>query len=314
MQQLQGKSVTIVPGGVRSGRRMARRARAKGYLLLSVLGIIAIPPCFGVRTLTDETGRQVTVPDHPHRIICLAPSITDSVFSIGAADDVVAISDYVKYPVEATKKPSVGSISSPSIETVLSLHPDLVLAMPRSTQQSVLDRIERLGIPVYLVDPHGIAGILHSITSLGQAINREQQARSVAGNLERRVSAVRSSVRGKPVISVFAPVSFDPSIITIGKNAFISEIIEAAGGRSITDDFSQEWPHISMEVVVARAPEALLLVRGGRITIDVLKNRPGWSGLSAVRESRVYFVDQRVEFPSPVAIDALEDLAKQFHP
>jgi iron complex transport system substrate-binding protein len=100
----------------------------------------------------------------------------------------------------------------------------------------------------------------------------------------------------------------------LGKNAFISEIIEAAGGRSITDDFSQEWPHISMEVVVARAPEALLLVRGGRITIDVLKNRPGWSGLSAVLESRVYFVDQRVEFPSPVAIDALEDLAKQFHP
>jgi iron complex transport system substrate-binding protein len=155
---------------------------------------------------------------------------------------------------------------------------------------------------------------LHSITSLGQAINRELQARSVAANLERRVSAVRSRVRGKPVFSVFAPISFDPGIITIGKNVFISEIIEAAGGRSITDDFSQEWPLISMETAVARAPEALLLVKGGRITIDVLKDRAGWSGLSAVRESRVYFVDQRVEFPSPVAIDALEDLAKQFHP
>ena len=69
-----------------------------------------------------------------------------------------------------------------------------------------------------------------------------------------------------------------------------------------------------MEAVVSRAPEALLLVRGGRITIDVLKDRPGWNELPAVRSRRVYFVDKRVELPSPVAIDALEDLAQQFHP
>jgi len=285
----------------------------KTSLLVALLLTISIPSCLASRILTDETGRPVTVPDHPHRIICLVPSITDSVFSLGAADDVVAVSDYVKYPVEATKKPSVGSISNPSMETILSLHPDLVLGMPRATQQAVLDHIQKLGIPVYLVDPHGIAGILHSITSLGQAINREKQATVLVASLERRIAAVRTRVAGKPVISVFSPVSFDP-VITIGKGAFISEIIEAAGGRSITDDIDQEWPHISMEAVVSRAPEALLLVRGGRITIDVLKDRPGWNELPAVRSRRVYFVDKRVELPSPVAIDALEDLAQQFHP
>jgi ABC-type Fe3+-hydroxamate transport system substrate-binding protein len=270
-------------------------------------------PSWASRVLKDETGRSATVPDHPHRIICLVPSITDSVFSLGAADDVVAISDYVKYPPEALLKPSVGSISNPSMETILSLHPDLVLGMPKSNQQSVLDQIQSLGIPVYLVDPHGIAGILHSITSLGQAVNRQQQAALVVARLKQRIAAVRASVQGKPVIKVFAPVSYDP-VITIGKGAFITEIIEAAGGESITADLAQEWPQISMEAVVARAPEALLLVRGGRITIDILKDRPGWNALPAVRERRVYFVDRRVEFPSPVAIDALEDLAKQFHP
>jgi iron complex transport system substrate-binding protein len=270
-------------------------------------------PCWASRILKDETGRSVTVPDHPHRIICLVPSITDSVFSIGAGDDVVAISDYVKYPPEALHKPSVGSISNPSVETILSLHPDLVLGMPQSTQRSILDQIQSLGIPVYLVDPHGIAGILQSIISLGQAVNRKPQAATVVARLKERIAAVRASVQEKPVIKVFAPVSYDP-VITIGKGAFITEIIEAAGGESITSDLAQEWPQISMEAVVARAPEALLLVRGGRITIEILKDRPGWSALPAVRQKRVYFVDKRVEFPSPVAIDALEDLAKQFHP
>jgi len=282
--------------------------------LLGCLCILSfVIPSWASRVLKDETGRSVTVPDHPHRIICLVPSITDSVFSLGAGDDVVAISDYVKYPREASLKPSVGSISNPSMETILSLHPDLVLGMPKSNQQSVLNQIQGLGIPVYVVDPHGIAGILHSITSLGQAINREPQAAALVARLKQRIAAVRASVQGRPVIKVFAPVSYDP-VITIGKGAFITEIIAAAGGESITADLPEEWPQISMEAVVARAPAALLLVRGGRITIEILKDRPGWNALPAVRERRVYFLDKRIEFPSPVAIDALEDLAKQLHP
>ena len=280
--------------------------------LLLWLAFAALP-VFASRVVTDETGRKITVPDHPHRIICLVPSITDSMFALGAGDDVVAVSDYVKYPLEAIKKPSVGSISNPSIETILSLHPDLIIGMPHQNQQAVLDQFQRLSIPLYLVDPHGISGILHSITSLGQATGREGQAAALVSRLQQRIDAVRVSVRGKPIVSVFMPVSYDP-VITIGQGAFITDIIEVAGGHSITSDLNQEWPHISMEAVVVRAPQALLMMRGGTITPDILKTRPGWDTLPAVRSGRVYFVDRRVDFPSPVAIDALEDLARQFHP
>jgi ABC-type Fe3+-hydroxamate transport system substrate-binding protein len=198
-------------------------------ILLFLVTITSILPCAASRLLIDETRRSVSVPDHPHCIICFVPSITDSVFSIGAGNDVVAISDYVKYPAEAQRKPSVGSISNPSMETILSLHPDLVLGMPQATQKSTLDQIEKLGIPVFLVDPHGIAGILHSILSLGQVTDREAQANALVKNLNSRIAAVRESVRDKPVIQVFAPVSYDP-VITVGKGAFITEFIEAAGG------------------------------------------------------------------------------------
>ncbi len=265
------------------------------------------------RTLTDETGRKVEVPDHPHRVICLAPSVTDTVFALGAGEDIAAISSFTKYPAAALRKPSVGDTLQPSIETILALHPDLVIGMQTEGQSVSAGQLTRLGIPVFLVDPKGLAGILKSVRSMGHALNREPQAAALVANLQARIAAVHARVSGKPTPSVFTPIWYDP-IITVGKHAFITEIIEAAGGRSITDDLQADWPQISMELVIARAPEALLLIRDSKVTLDVLEARPGWSSLPAVRAKRAFYVDDRIELPSPAAIDALEELARQFHP
>jgi len=284
-------------------------------LLLSLLLLTAIlaGPCFASRTLTDEMGRKVDVPDHPHRVICLMPTVTDTAFALGAGDDVVAISDYTKYPAAALKKPSVGDLINPSIETILSLHPDLVIGTQPKGPMAVTEQLERAGIPIFLVSPHGIAGIFHSVETIGMALNRTPQAEALIHSLQLRVDAVRARTKGLPAPRIFMPIWYDP-ITTIGKNAFITEIIEAAGGRSVTDDLLTEWPQISMEVVLERAPDALLLVRGGKTTLRVLQDRPGWSNMTAIRLHRAYYVDDRINFASPVAIDALEDLAKQFHP
>jgi ABC-type Fe3+-hydroxamate transport system substrate-binding protein len=284
----------------------------KLLFLLSILTMMA-SPCFASRTLTDEMGRTVVVPDHPHRIICLMPTVTDTVFALGGGNDVVAISDYTKYPAAALTKPSVGDLIRPSIEIILSLHPDLVIGMQPKGPMEVTDQLERAGIPIFLVSPHGLAGILHSVETIGIALNRTQQADVLVQSLQQRIDTVKARTKGLPAPKIFMPVWYDP-ITTIGKNAFITEIIAAAGGRSVTDDLPSEWPQISMEVVLERAPDALLLVRGGKTTLKVLENRPGWSGMAAIREHRAYYVDDRINLASPVAIDALEDLAKQFHP
>jgi iron complex transport system substrate-binding protein len=283
--------------------------------LLSLLSLTAIlaGPCFASRTLTDEMGRTVVVPDHPHRVICLMPNVTDTVFALGAGDEVVGISDYTIYPAAALTKPSVGDLIKPSIEMILSLHPDLVIGTQPTGPMEVTDQLERAGIPIFLVSPHGIAGIFHSVETIGMALNRTPQADALIRSLHQRVDAVRTRTKGLTAPRIFMPIWYDP-ITTIGKNAFITEIIGTAGGRSVTDDLSTEWPQISMEVVLERAPDALLLVRGGKTTLRVLEDRPGWRSLTAIRARRAYYVDDRINFPSPVAIDALEDLAKQFHP
>jgi iron complex transport system substrate-binding protein len=265
------------------------------------------------RVLTDETGRTVTVPDHPHRVVCLVPSITDTVFALGSGDDVVAVSDYTTHPPAALKKPSIGSLVKPSIETILSFHPDLVLgtSIPGATETAA--QLQTVGVPVYLVDPHGLSGILRSVGSVGEALNRVPQAATLNASLSKRIQAVKARAAGKPAPRVLVPVWYDP-IITIGKNAFISELVETAGARSVTDDLLPDWPQVSLETVVTRAPEALVLIRGGKISIEMLQKRAGWTSLPAIQAGKVYYVDTGIQEPSPVAIDALEELARELHP
>jgi iron complex transport system substrate-binding protein len=270
-------------------------------------------PCFASRTLRDELGRAVEVPDHPHRVICLIPSVVDIVYSLGAGADVVAISDFTKYPKEALQKPSIGLPLSPSIEAIVALHPDLVLGSGDLNVLESTGSLQRLGIPVFMVDPHGIDGIYASILSLGKALNRETEANTLVARLHARVELVKARVTGKLKLRVLMAIWYDP-VMTIGKKAFIGELIEAAGGRSVTDDIAQEWPEISLESIVSRQPDALLFIKGSTLTAEDLKTRPGWEHVKAVQLGRIYYVDDRIQYPSPVAFDALEDLAKQFHP
>jgi iron complex transport system substrate-binding protein len=270
-------------------------------------------PCFASRTVNDELGRTVEVPNHPHRVVCLVPSVVDIVYALGAGADVAAISDFTKYPKEALEKPSIGLPLNPSIEAIVALHADLALGTGDLNTLEFAGQLERLGIPVFMVDPHGIEGIYASILSIGRALNREPDAKTLVARLRKRVDTVKARVSGKPRVRVFMAIWYDP-VMTIGKRAFISELIEAAGARSVTDDIAQEWPEVSIETVVTRQPDALLFASGSGVTPEDLKARPGWEHLKAVREGRIYYIDDRVQYPSPIAFDALEDLAKQFHP
>jgi len=283
--------------------------RTLGQILLLAVSV----NCFASRTVTDQAGRTVILPDHPHRLICLLPSVVDDVYALGAGSDVIAVSDYTKYPSEAARKPSIGIPLTPSIETIVSLHPDLVIASADSNREETIRQLEQVGVTIFVLNPHGIEGILSSISSLGEAIGREDAATRLVSQLRARLDAVRSRVKDKPILTVFLPIWYDP-IITIGKHAFITEIIAAAGGKSITEEIPQEWPQISLETMIERKPDALVLVQGSRMSIADVENRPGWKTLTAIRNHHVYIVDDRMELPSPVAFDALEDLARQLHP
>lgn len=282
------------------------------FLLLVIVPLMA-GGAFANRVLRDELAREVTVPDHPHRLVCLAPSITDTVYALGRGGDIVGITDFTKYPTEAGTKPSVGGVINPSLEKLVSLKPDLVLAIGDLNSFDLVRSIEGLGFPVFIVHPQGVAGIYRSIENIGKVLNQETAARDLIARLQHREQTVRERVAGKKPPSIFFLVWDDP-IMTAGHGAFITEFIKVAGGVSVTDDLQTEWPRVSFEAILQRQPEYLLLVRGSPITLETLQHQAGWSRLEAVRTGKVFYVDDRIDLPSPVAFDALEDLAKQFHP
>jgi iron complex transport system substrate-binding protein len=281
--------------------------------LLALAVLLTAVPLMAQRKITDDLGREVVVPDHPHRIVCMLPSVVDDVYALGAGNEVVGVTDFTKYPEIARSKPSVGLPLSPSLEAIVALHPDLVIGSGDLNRLETAQNLSRYGIPVFMVNPHGLQGIYSSLLSLGRALHRESDAGMLVQQLKAREQAVRARAVGKAQVSVFMPVWYDP-IVTIGKTSFISELIEAAGAHSVTDDIAQEWPQVSLEAILARKPDALLLVKSDKFSLSDLQKRPGWEAMDAVRTARVFYLDDRMDFPSPIAFDAVEELAKELYP
>jgi iron complex transport system substrate-binding protein len=264
------------------------------------------------RLVRDDLGRSVSVPDQVHRVICLTPSITNTVYAIGGGTDIAGITDYTDYPPQAAhEKPSIGDILHPSLEKIASLHPDLAIAVATLNSPETVQGIERIGIPVFLVSDKGLAGLYRSISSIGLALGREREAALLIGQLrarERRVRSLAAQAGRGP--SVFLVLSLDPCI-TAGRGAFISELISAAGARPITSDLAQDWLRVSLEAMISRKPDYVLVLQDSPFGLNEMRQRPGWSSLDAVRLGHVIRVDGRLQFPSPVAFDALEDFARQ---
>jgi iron complex transport system substrate-binding protein len=291
-----------------------RSALNRGTILIG-LYLLVCAPVLASRELKDELGRSVHLPDNPQRVVCLAPSLTETVYALGLGAVVVGVTDFTDYPPEAQTKPSVGGLTDASLERIISLRPDLVLAMKELNRQETVEELEHIGIPVYVVDPQGLQGIMASIQHLGDALNRTSDARRLLKRLEEQRVAVNARVKGLPRLKVLVVIWYDP-VITAGSKSFLNDVISAAGAQSITADMDQAWPQISMEEVLRRSPDFVLLVRGahGGITGEELKTHAGWDQLKAVRDNHVIYMGERLFRPSPVVFDALEQLAKQLHP
>jgi len=261
----------------------------------------------------DRTGRTVAVPDRVHRVISLAPSLTNTIYALNAQSDLVGITDYTVYPRQARReKPSVGQVVNPSLERIVALHPDLVLGLPDFNGAETVSGLERLGIPVFLFQTGEISSIYSNIESVGRLMGREREAAALVAQLRAREAKVRAQAEGKPRPSVVLVLSIDP-LITAGKNAFITQMITAAGARSVTDDVKQDWLQMSVEAILPRKPDYILLMKDGPVTLKDMQRSAGWSSLEAVERGRVITLDDRIQIPAPIAFDGLEDFARQIH-
>jgi len=267
------------------------------------------------RILTDQTGRRVNVPEHPSRIVSLSPGITETLFLLGLGDRVVGVTDSCEYPPEAKLKPSVGSTLNPSIETILTLKPDLVLGSPQANRRETADRLARVGIPLYGVTAQSVEGALSSTTDLGRALGREAVARQIVQQLRARIDAIARRVAGRKTPRVLFVVWYRP-LITAGTQTFLSDVIRRAGGEPVGAELNGEWPKLSVEEALRLQPDVILFPQTQAFAPNQneFQKLAGWKDMRAVKEGRVYFVSDTIVRVSPRLVDALEDVARHLHP
>jgi iron complex transport system substrate-binding protein len=265
--------------------------------------------------VTDEVGRRVEVPERPSRIISLAPSITETLYALGLGDRIVGDTDYCDFPADAAKKPRIGSVQNPSLEKIVSLKPDLVLGSPEGNRREIIDQLGRLGIPLYGVSDHNLDDVLKSVRDLGALLGADKQAEALSAGLDRRLQTVAEQVKGQSRPRVLFVTWYQP-LITVGPHSFVADVIRRGGAVSISDDLTGDWPHLSLEAVLARRPDVILLPRSQSYSPSLadLRKLAGWRDLAAVREGRVYFVPDTIVRPSPRLVDALEEVARILHP
>ncbi|MFW6283985.1 MAG: ABC transporter substrate-binding protein, partial [Desulfosalsimonas sp.] len=185
------------------------------------------------RTVTDHTGRKVQVPDAPERVVSLAPSITEIVYSLNSQHRLAGVTRYSDYPEEAQKLPSVGSYVSLDLEKIVSLKPDLCIAIKDGNPLRIVRRLEEMGIAVYAVNPRDLDSVMQTITDMGKILGAEQRAEEVVSDMDQRMAAVGKKVEtvsDRP--GVFFQIGVDP-IVSAGSNTFINELIQKAGGRNL---------------------------------------------------------------------------------
>ena len=148
-------------------------------------------------TVTDEVGRKVQIPREVNRVVSLAPNLTEIVFALRDGDHLAGDTDFCDFPAEAVRKPHVGGPVNPNLEEIVSLKPDLVLATKSINRRETVDALERIGLPVYVTDPHSVEEMIASVEHLGSALGTEK----TAGNAGRR-----SARRALPISTAVSPV------------------------------------------------------------------------------------------------------------
>ncbi len=316
--------------------------KTKTILAIAIIAILSVsvvyiyyatqnsnPPQTGQITIVDDQGTETILPAVPQRIVSLAPSVTPILYEIGVGDKVVGLTEYDDYPYnftawfEAGNMTKVGGFSTPSMEAIASVNPDIIFTT--NINEASIPNMRQLGYKVVVVGPTSIEGIYSTINLIGKATGAEASATSLVDSLKTQISNVESKIAAAQIAdkpTVYYEVWYDSSgVMSAGAASWINDVISKAGGINIFADETQEYPTTSSEVIVQKNPDVVLLPTGmGTGTpfygsVEEVIARPGWSAISGIKNDRLYVIDQDLfSEPGMRVADQVEIVAKCLYP
>jgi iron complex transport system substrate-binding protein len=254
---------------------------------------------------------------HP-KIISLAPSITEILFSLGLEKNIVGITTFCDYPEQTQNIEKVANFSGQAnIERILSLKPDFIFSTGLE-QAPLVDKLKRLKLKVILVYPQNLQELFSSILELGRLTGKEENAHNLVDQMEQRIKTIKERVQAIPneqKPKVFVEISPDP-FMTAGKGSFVNELIELAGGKNIAYDTKRAYSQFSPEVVIERNPDFILLGYMQPQPVTHVRQRMGWRHINAVKNRQI-ITDINPDLflrPGPRIVNGLEQIHARFFP
>lgn len=239
-------------------------------------------------SVTDNHGRVIDIAQPAKRVIALAPHITENLFAIGAGDNVVGVVSHSDYPAQALDIPIVGDAQGFNLEAIIALQPDLVVAWAGGNPLLPLQRLERLGIPVYYSDPKVFSDIAHNLRALGRLLQRPE-AEPLATEFERRLQQLQHSYASRTKIRVFYQLWHQP-LMTLNKSQMISQAIDLCGGENLFADHREAVPHLGIESVLQTDPQVILT--GENVPDGWEQQWLAWPELAASRYQQFYRLNE----------------------
>ncbi len=255
----------------------------------------------------------------PHRVISLSPNFTEIVYDIGAQDQLVGVTNYCKFPPEATKKEKVGGWVNPNIEKIVSLKPDLIL-VPSFFGKNY-DRLQKLDLPILAMKCYTTQDVLALYDLIGEKMGRESAAKKAKDRLEKRLGRLKGHKSDRKPLSVLFIVNHVPGALqqlyAVGSNNFINELIQWTGGVNVLEDSKLTYPIVSKEEMVSRDPDVIITVLPPESKKEDEKNEQKiWSQMStlkAVREGHLYFFQgDDLMIPGPTMLHLAQLLSDAF--
>ena len=248
----------------------------------------------GPISVIDDVGRNVTITGYPpERIVSLVPSSTEILFALELGSKVVGVDETSDYPPEVQERVKAGNLttvgrwSQISMELVVSLEPDLILASGAGVQRVVVESLDGLGQPVIVLNPKRFDGVLVDISLVGKATGQIDEAEALVADMQKRAQEVADKTQGAPRPRVYVECFFDGGYWSFGSESYVDELISMAGGVNVFSGFSGGHISTSTEEVLKANPEIIIISKGTMalacgLTPETIKERPGWSEISAV--------------------------------
>ena len=238
--------------------------------------------------VTDNFGRLVRVEKPVTRIISLAPHITENLFSAGAGDKVIGIVEYSDYPAATKTIPSVGSYAQFSIETILAMKPDLVVAWRGGNNSEALDQLERLGLTLYYSEPRSFDDIINNIHHYAALADSRDTLDPRVHEVKEHIAQSRDEFANSERVDVFYQVWSDP-LMTLNGEHFISRVLEVCGARNLFADLPIIAPRVEWEAVIEANPHAIVMGQNHNVPADTSLWEK-WTMVDAVKNNHFVFV------------------------